>query len=218
VSQLEEAFGKLLGRQPSDKEKQDLYRARDALQLRENDALWLLLMALGHYERIYGQLPELIRETARETLTRVKEAADAQLRACAAATERELAEAIGRTADRIARETARGRMLRWAAICLVASVVSLGVVGWSAYRAGHAAGHARGWAQAYRATVDEKAAAAWANTPEGRLAFGLARAGSIRELAACSGRGWVPKGGVCFPRPESGVVYGWRMQADGSWP
>jgi hypothetical protein len=216
VSQLEEAFGKLLGRQPSDKEKQDLYRTRDALQLRENDALWLLLMALGHYETLYNRLPELIRDTAKATLIGVKEAADAQMKTSAAVTERELAEAVATTAQRIAKETARGRMWKWAAACLAASVVSLAVVGFSAYRAGTTAGRARGWAEGYRQTVDEKAAAAWANTPEGRLAFGLANAGSIRQLAACSGRGWVPKGGVCFPRAESGIVYGWRVPVNGS--
>jgi hypothetical protein len=145
----------------------------------------------------------------------VKEAADAQMKASAAVTERELAEAVARTADRIAKETARGRMLKWAATCLAASFVTLGVVGWSGYRAGTVAGRARGWADGYRETVDEKAAAAWANTPEGRIAFGLARAGSIRELAACSGRGWVPKGGRCFPRAQDGVVYGWRVPVDG---
>jgi hypothetical protein len=150
LSALEEAFEKLLGRQPNDKEKQDLYRARDALQLRENDALWLLLMALGHYETLYGKLPELIRETARETFAGVKEAAEAQTKACASVTERELAEAVGRTAERIARDTARRSMLRWATTCLAASVVSLIVVGWSGYKAGIGAGHERGWADPSR--------------------------------------------------------------------
>jgi hypothetical protein len=38
VRALEEAFPRLLGRQPSDKEKQDLYRVREALKLKDHDA------------------------------------------------------------------------------------------------------------------------------------------------------------------------------------
>jgi hypothetical protein len=215
VSTLEEAFGKLLGRQPSDKERQDLYRTRDALALRDNDALWLLLMALGHYQTLYQGVPERIRETAKETLSQVKEAADAQMRASAAVTERELAQAIARTADRIAKEAARVRMLRWAVVYLAASVGALVLVGWSGYRTGAAAGRARGWDDGYRQTRDERAAASWASGVEGRLALGLAAAGSLRELASCSGRGWVRKEGVCLPRPDRGVVYGWRVAPDG---
>ena|GEM_PF-6701460 len=40
----------------------------------------------------------------------------------------------------------------------------------------------------------ERAAAAWANTPEGEIALGLAKAGSLRELASCSGKILVRKG------------------------
>jgi len=39
VRVLEEAFPRLLERQPSDKERQDLYRARDALKLKDDDTL-----------------------------------------------------------------------------------------------------------------------------------------------------------------------------------
>ena len=50
MTDLEDAFERLLGYQPSDQERQRLYRVRDALKLKSSDALWLLLMALQHYE------------------------------------------------------------------------------------------------------------------------------------------------------------------------
>lgn len=216
MSTPEEAFGTLLGRQPSDKERQALYRARDALQLRDNDALWLLLIALGHYETLYGRLPGLIEDTAKGALNGVKAAAEAQMKASAATTELELSEAVARTAERIARDAARGSKLRWAAACLVASLVSLVLVGWLSQRSAGRAGYARGWKDAYWETLDHKAAASWASTPEGQLAYALAKVGVIRELATCSGRGWIQRGGVCIPRPENGAVHGWRMPTKGS--
>ena len=54
MSDLDDSFAKLLGRQPSDAERQSLYRVRDALGLKNNDALWLVLMALQHYQGQYG--------------------------------------------------------------------------------------------------------------------------------------------------------------------
>ena len=42
----EEAFAKLLGRQPSEKERERLYRVRDALGIQENDAFWYIVMTL----------------------------------------------------------------------------------------------------------------------------------------------------------------------------
>ena len=46
MSDLDDSFAKLLGRQPSDAERQSLYRVRDALGLKNNDALWLVLMKM----------------------------------------------------------------------------------------------------------------------------------------------------------------------------
>ncbi|MGI4827142.1 MAG: hypothetical protein ACRYFU_02980 [Janthinobacterium lividum] len=62
MSDLQSSFTKLLGRQPSDAEVQKLYRVRDALELKNNDALWLVLMALGHYEAAYERMPRAIAD------------------------------------------------------------------------------------------------------------------------------------------------------------
>jgi hypothetical protein len=211
VRTLEDAFTRLLGRQPSEQEKRDLYRTRDALNLRNDDALWLLLMALGHYETLYRKLPALISEAATTTMARLKEAAQAELRASAAATKLEVTAALVRTAATVGPETIKVRFLRSALSVLVISALCFSGVGWFAHRQGLAAGFSRGWAHAHGDCSDERAAASWANTPDGRLAHALARAGSIRDLANCSGQGWVRKGTVCFPRPKNGSVQGWRL-------
>jgi hypothetical protein len=51
---LEETFAKVVGRHASDEERQRLYRLRDALGLRDNDAFWSIVMALESTTRSSG--------------------------------------------------------------------------------------------------------------------------------------------------------------------
>lgn len=204
---LEEAFGKLLGRQPTDKEKQDLYRTRDALGLKNSDAMWLLFMALGHYETTYSTFPGLIAKAAADVAESTKATAHAQLKAASARAEAELAQAVATTAREIAERTANTKRWRWIGSCLVGSGLMFVLISGLSYRAGERFGLARGYAE----TRNENAATAWSNTPEGRLAYGLAKAGSVGELATCSGRGWKRRGTTCLPMPDRGSVYGWRL-------
>lgn len=214
MSAPEEAFTVLLGRQATDEEKQALFRVRDALGLKNNDALWSVLIAFEHYRTLYSRIPELISKAASGTLATVKDAAETVMKAAAEATKRDLAEAVARTAEQVARETARTRMLRWAATCVAIAAASFALQGVLAYRHGADAGYARGWSEGYRNARDERAAASWANTPEGQLAYGLAKAGSIRALATCGGQGWVQKKRVCLPMPDRGTVHGWVLALD----
>lgn len=64
MNDLDLAFEKLLGRQPSDTDRQNLYRVRDALGLKNNDALWLVLMALQSYDEKYKAVPDRIEKAA----------------------------------------------------------------------------------------------------------------------------------------------------------
>ena len=57
MSDLDESFEKLLGRQPTDDERQRLYRVRDALNIKPTDAVWTLLMVLEHYQTMYEEIP-----------------------------------------------------------------------------------------------------------------------------------------------------------------
>ncbi len=57
---LASTFARLLGRQPSEQEVQSLYRVKDALQIGDNDALWLVLMALQSYDSLYRKYPAMI--------------------------------------------------------------------------------------------------------------------------------------------------------------
>jgi hypothetical protein len=53
IAVVETAFMKLVGRRPSEEERQRLYRLRDGLALKDNDAIWSIIMALDHYDALY---------------------------------------------------------------------------------------------------------------------------------------------------------------------
>lgn len=210
MSDLDDSFEKLLGRQPSDAEIQNLYRVRDALGLKNNDALWLVLMALQHYQGQYEKFPREIAQAARDTLADFKVTADATVKASAEAAKADLAKAVASAAQKVARNTAARQMWQWAAGCLAVTSLSFGLFGWYMQGRGEQAGFFDGYGVGYSKAQDEKAAAAWANTPEGKLAYRLAQKGSITMLAKCNQPGWQIKHGVCFVKPASdGTTQGW---------
>jgi hypothetical protein len=214
LSTLEDSFTSLLGRQPNDKERQALLRARDALNLKNNDALWLVLMALGHYETVYREFPALIARAAADVTTKAKDAAETELKAAAARTRSELAKAVAQSAHDIADRSATASRFQWTAVCAIAMGAMFLSIGAVSYRAGKETGDASGYSRGLDEMRDEKAAAAWANTPEGQLGYGLAKAGSLRRLAECSGRGWRLKGRTCVPQGEKGFLDGWSVVVD----
>jgi hypothetical protein len=59
-----DAFARLLGRQPSDAEREQLHRLRAELGLRGNDALWLVLVALQYHLTLYQSIPARIERAA----------------------------------------------------------------------------------------------------------------------------------------------------------
>lgn len=210
---LDDAFTRLLGHQPSDKERQNLYRVKDALKLKSTDAVWMLLMALEHYETLYEAVPEKIRDTVREVTKTVRETALAQARAAEQETRKALMEAVREAAVASSKAAAGTRFLQWvcATVALVAAL--LVAVGLWQFRKGEVAGIATGENLAKQQCEDTAAAASWANTPEGQVAYALAQVGSLRDLATCAGRGWVTKSGFCFARPENGWVR-WKVPLD----
>jgi hypothetical protein len=210
VDELDDSFALLLGRQPSDKERQNLYRVRDALKLKSNDAVWLLLMALEHYDTLYARYPALMVAAAKEITKDVRETALAQARAAAAETTKALAHAVAAAATASAKKAAGAQMLKWAMGCFLAAMGCIATIGWWAHGKGQREGYAVGFEAARDKYENAAAMASWANTPEGQLAYGLAKAGSLREIATCSGHGWVEREGVCYPGSKT---HGWRLPA-----
>jgi hypothetical protein len=214
VTTLEESFKTILGRPPTDAERQMFLRERDALNLKDNDALWRLLMVLGHFETLYGRFPALIAKAAAEVTENAKAAAEAELKAAAARTRAELAKSVAQTAHDIAGRVASAQRSKW---FLIGVVVASGVfagVGAGMFRAGRSTGDSTGRLDGYTKARDEKDAADWANTPEGQLGYALAKAGSLREVASCSGKNLVRRGDACLVKVGRESAFGWKLPAE----
>lgn len=127
----------------------------------------------------------------------------------AAANARQAAEHLAATSRQEARQAAS-----WAVLGAVAGLLAGGGAG---YWLGHASGREGGLADGYRAALDQNAAASWANTPTGQLAQALDRAGSLDQLARCTGRGWasIVQAGrrFCYPdaTPGKAASAGWYL-------
>jgi len=212
VSDLDDSFAQLLGRQPSDKEKQSLYRVRDALKLKATDAVWLLLMALQHYETIYERFPAGIAAAAGKVTEGVRAAAEAQAKAAYAETRRALTEAVREAAVKSAQQAAGAAILKWVSVAGGVICVALLFVGWNAFDYGEDKGKAVGENGARRECGALVAASSWANTPDGQLAFALAKVGGLSDVARCSGHGMVPRDGWCVVQSDHGKALArWRL-------
>jgi hypothetical protein len=209
MANIEESFALLLGRQATEKERQNLYRVRDALNLKGNDSLWLLLMVLEYYRTLYERIPALITEAVRAATRDVQAMAAAQISAALETAKAAVSRAVAEASAAVAkREGQRMNPLKWATACVVAATGCLMLVGWFAYSHGQIAGFASGSEVARRQYANAAALASWANTPEGELGYALAKAGSLRQLATCSGRGWVARDEVCYATSKA---QGWRL-------
>lgn len=58
--ELDSWFQQLLGTLPTDKQKVALLTLQKKLGIRDDDALWSVLVILEHYERLYEAIPEKI--------------------------------------------------------------------------------------------------------------------------------------------------------------
>jgi hypothetical protein len=213
MSELEDSFARLLGRQPTNAERQQLYQVRDALALKNNDALWLVLMALQYHQTMYTRFPDLIKQAATDTLIQFSKTANDTIAATKEAAKADLAKAVSATARDVARLTAAKEAGTWIATCLLVCCVAFSGFGWYIHRTAYAAGYSKGYGNAYIEARDDKVAAAWANTPQGRAAYRLAQAGSIDMLIKCDQPGWELHQDVCYVHKLSnGTIYGWKIR------
>jgi hypothetical protein len=204
MSDLADNFALLIGRQPSDKDKQDLHRVRDALKLKTTDSVWLLLMALQYYKALYEEFPARIEAKAAEVMKGARATAEANAKAANAETRRALMDAVREAAVKSARYGAGAQLARWVSAAVVAVVVALLAVGWVESSRGYERGRAVGTNMATRACDALVDASSWAKTPDGQLAYALEKAGSLGEVGRCSGRGMVPRDGWCTVPSERG--------------
>ena len=190
MSNLDSSFATLLGRQPSDAERQNLYRVRDALGLRDNDALWLILMALQYHQGQYEKIPEAIKQAAIDILRDFKATAEATAKAAAETATADLANAVATVAHKVADDVVVKKKLQWAVGAIVALVVFACVTLVLGYRAGVGA--------AFKDVTDVQSAATWADSGKGiarrliwTVPYALGDDGSDLAVVRASDAAWL---------------------------
>jgi hypothetical protein len=125
---LEETFAKVVGRHASDEERQRLYRLRDALGLRDNDAFWSIVMALEYYDSFFRRYPAQLADHTERCIEDARVAFAAAAEREAAHVQRTLSEKVAETSVAIARRLAERPVGLHGVTMLMAVVVAFGAL------------------------------------------------------------------------------------------
>ena len=202
------AFEAAFQRKPTAEEVGRLERVMDVLDVRENDAIMTLMVVLEFYLGLYGSVPGRIEEAAKTAVGETKETTQKIAATAAQLAHGDLVEQLGKAVNQVASDAAKKQQWKALGAGIAAAAISLLVTGWVCFDAGREAGYGA----AIKVARNETAAAAWANTPEGQLAYRLALAGSLQQVARCSAPGWKIRNGACLPQVDAeGTLHGWVM-------
>ena len=132
MSELQSSFEKLTGHTLTDADVQRLYRIKNALRLGDNDALWLLLMALDYPVTFYEKLPAQMKQASMDILNEFRATADTIAKTSAEAAKADLARAVATAAQQVASNVAGVKRTRWVATAAIAIGLGVAVVagGW----------------------------------------------------------------------------------------
>ncbi len=125
---VEEAFAKVVGRQASEAERARLYRLRDALGLRDNDAFWSIVMALEHYDAFFRQYPAQLAEETARAIEGARAAFAVAAQKEATEVQRVLSTKVAETSVAIARKLAERPVGLHRVTTLLAAVVAFGAL------------------------------------------------------------------------------------------
>ena len=125
---VEETFAKVVGRHASQEERERLYRLRDALGLRDNDAFWSIVMALEYYDSFFRQYPAQLRDHTERCIEDARAAFAAAAEREAAHVQQTLSEKVAETSVAIARRLAERPVGIHRVTMLLAAVVTFGAL------------------------------------------------------------------------------------------
>lgn len=209
---FKEAYQQLNGHEPTPEKIIEFERTCAILETTHNDAFLSVLVALDHYQNLYSEIPTKINQSIETTLAGLHDAMDQQAAASVNAMKRNLIAIVATAVSSVASDVSRKQKWRWACASIIAAFVSTGTFGWYMHQAGLKDGLSLGYANGYQTAKDEKSAASWANTNEGKIAFRLAQSANIKNLAYCTGPGWQIQNGFCYPFASAdATVTGWRL-------
>lgn len=121
---LEDAFKQLFGREATDEDRQKILRAAQALNVRHNDAILLIMLLLESYNEQYSKVPEKIERAARASAKSAAEKAQEQINAAIAS----IVPAIKDSVKHAAKETIQTIQIGKSFITIYAAVLVIAIV------------------------------------------------------------------------------------------
>lgn len=208
MSDIQKAMELIGGVAPTPEQTQRVQAIAHSLGIAQNDPMLSILIALDVYHGVFSSLStkakELAHNAAVAASAEAKSAADRTVTETMTALTPKVQEAMGQVVSQVATR----QMFQWGAGALIVSALLMTGTFWYAHSTALEAGRGLGYAE----VKDEKAAAAWANTPEGRTAYRFAQSGELQRLARCEGKGWEIKKRICYPSAVPGEgTYGWQL-------
>lgn len=207
----EAALSALLGREATPEELTKIHKVKENLGLSDHDAIWTLLLALGHYEMLYCELPDKIGVKIQETLTELKANADnvanAAERRLSANVEGQVAETINKLSDAVIQTGQKLAQSHYRKYLVTAIGVSLGVAGiivCSVFYVGYKLGN--------QANSNELF---WSKSSSGIVAKRFAQLNDVQGMLSCLPplqQVEKPDGTYCLPYDKkTNQVRSWRI-------
>lgn len=209
MTDLRAAIREIGGKEPTPEQIQRIQAIAHSLGIARNDPMLAILTALECYYGAFSAFPEKAQHAANAAAESAERQAKVTVdRAVRESIASDLRPAVSQALEAVAHQVSGKRMFQWGAGAVAVAFICLALTAWLAYTGGVDKGKATGYEQAR----EEKAAASWANTPQGKQAYHLAQGGSLDALVKCDRPGWEQQKGSCFPKKASdGKVYGWYL-------
>lgn len=140
---IDHALQVLVGREPTAEELKKFYTIKEICDLPDYDSIWTILLAFGHYEILYREIPEKIAEQATKAIAdhrlALADAADAAERYVRAKVVDGLADTVRKASQEALDSTnllitkdSRRRFLIGASLSFGAAAIAIGVLCWGA--------------------------------------------------------------------------------------
>ncbi|ATI12683.1 MULTISPECIES: hypothetical protein [Acetobacter] len=151
MTKFETVFQGFYGRNPTDAEIQEHYRIKNAMDIRDNDALWLILIPFQYYTKKLQDIPQAIEVISDEFNQNSRQA----MQRYEAKIKSDLNSAVAVAGQDVASTILRRKIQMWSAISItVFALVCVGLVTvlWTGrtqfhdahYEAGYSAGYNKG--------------------------------------------------------------------------
>jgi hypothetical protein len=211
MSDLEQAIKIIIGREPTAEEIGKFYKIKDVCGFSDHDSVWSMLLAFGHYEILYGEIPTKITDLTRTVLAEHKlqldaaaEAAQKQIQAnlvtAVTDTTKRMADQVIKTGQKITVFESRRKFVIGVALSTGLAALVMAGIAWSVF------------------TLSERNAAAdsaWLRTPDGLAARKLSELNSTKAMLACPApfQTQTKEGRtLCIPYDEkTKLIHGWRI-------